>query len=307
MSLQLWQVTRRTVASGGDGAGATSESSDTTHFGFREVPRDSKATLVREVFENVAPSYDVMNDIMSGTLHRGWKDDFVRTLAPRPGIRHIDVAGGTGDVAFRIYDQVQRRMPATDDSHRSDIYVADINPAMLSVGQQRAIEKGYTVETSLGDADQPAATPGADARTTAGARLHFIECNAEVLNRFEDNFFDSYTIAFGIRNVTNIPAALAEAARVLRPGGRFLCLEFSRVQSYSFRTAYEAYSSMVIPAMGQVVAGDRESYQYLVESIQRFPAQEDFAEMVRGAGFQHVQHTNYLDGIVAVHSGFKLS
>lgn len=290
-----------------DGSGGGD--STTTHFGYREVPVDEKVSLVREVFENVAPKYDIMNDVMSGTLHRTWKDDFVRSLAPRPGCRHIDVAGGTGDIAFRIYDRIERRLPSPGGAFSrsvpaTDIFVADINPSMLEVGQERALDQGYCVATELGE--EPPAAAAASGGVGPTPRLHFVECNAERLDAFEDGSFDSYTIAFGIRNVTDIPAALREAARVLRPGGRFMCLEFSRVRSAALRQLYEGYSDMFIPTMGELVAGDRDSYQYLVESIRRFPPQEEFSDMLRSAGLSHVQHTNFLDGVVASHSGFKL-
>jgi len=241
-----------------------------------------------------------MNDLMSATLHRQWKDDLVDMLAPRPSCRHIDVAGGTGDVAFRICDRLQRRLPPTNVDWQpspSEVVVFDINPAMLSVGKDRAREYGYN---SINEEDDTADV------VPPALRLKWCEGDAERLERFEDNSFDSYTIAFGIRNVTNIPRALEEAHRVLRPGGRFLCLEFSRVQNSVLRQAYEAYSFHIIPKIGEVVANDRDSYQYLVESIQKFPSQNEFANMLTDAGFQHVQHTNFIDGVVAIHSGFKL-
>ena len=192
----------------------------------------------------------------------------------------------------------------------------DINPAMLEVGKQRAQEYGYNsvneeddYDNSLTSADSASATTNSSSSSTASPpslRLKWCEGDAERLERFEDNSFDSYTIAFGIRNVTDIPRALREAHRVLRPGGRFLCLEFSRVQNDVLRQLYEAYSFHVIPQIGEIVANDRDSYQYLVESIQKFPTQVEFGKMLKDAGFQHVQHTNFIDGVVAIHSGFKL-
>jgi 2-methoxy-6-polyprenyl-1,4-benzoquinol methylase len=280
----------------------TATTATTTHFGFQDVPTAEKSSLVRQVFESVAPQYDVMNDLMSATLHRQWKDDLVEMLAPRPSWRHIDVAGGTGDVAFRIADRIQRRLPpANSPGYQplpSEVVVFDINPAMLEVGKQRAQEQGYN---SINEEEEDASNPQKEL-----LRLKWCEGDAEDLSRFESHSFDSYTIAFGIRNVTNIPQALEEAHRVLKPGGRFLCLEFSRVQNALLREAYEAYSFHVIPKIGEVVANDRDSYQYLVESIQKFPTQLEFGQMLTEAGFNHVQHTNFIDGVVAIHSGFKL-
>ena len=290
----------------------TTAAKSTTHFGFQDVPTSEKSSMVRQVFESVAPQYDVMNDLMSATLHRQWKDDLVEMLAPRPAWRHIDVAGGTGDVAFRIADRIQRRLPppnTTGGYHPkpSEVVVFDINPAMLEVGKQRAQEYGYN---SINEEDEQQRQADNDndhlPQLQPDLRLKWCEGDAEDLSRFEDNSFDSYTIAFGIRNVTNIPRALKEAHRVLKPGGRFLCLEFSRVQNAMLREAYEAYSFHIIPKIGEIVANDRESYQYLVESIQKFPTQIEFSQMLTDAGLHHIQHTNFIDGVVAIHSGFKL-
>ena len=294
--------TSSTNSSSHDDADANNNPStnNTTHFGFQDVPTADKSNLVRQVFESVAPQYDVMNDLMSATLHRQWKDDLVDMIAPRPGCKHIDVAGGTGDVAFRICDRIQRRLPPLHSNFQpppSEVVVFDINPGMLKVGKERAQEYGYN---SINEEDEN------ENQSPPPLQLKWCEGDAERLERFSDNSFDSYTIAFGIRNVTNIPRALKEAHRVLRPGGRFLCLEFSRVQNAMLRQAYEAYSFHVIPTIGEVVANDRDSYQYLVESIQKFPTQIEFSNMLEDAGFQHVQHTNFIDGVVAIHSGFKL-
>jgi 2-methoxy-6-polyprenyl-1,4-benzoquinol methylase len=318
-----------------------SSPSATTHFGFQDVLAADKAGLVRGVFESVAPKYDLMNDLMSATLHRQWKDDLVEMLAPRPGCRHIDVAGGTGDVAFRIFDRIRRRLPpgsAAWQPRASEIVVYDINQAMLEEGRSRALAKGYPssnslyggidflnrgsdwdgsshddhnhhhhADKSIGQAPTQFDDEAHNERLAhEPVKLAWVQGDAERLDRFPDDSFDSYTIAFGIRNVTDIPQALREAARVLRPGGRLLVLEFSQVQSAGLRELYEAYSFNVIPAIGEMVADDRESYQYLVESIRQFPPQLEFANMLREVGFEHVQHTNFLDGVVAVHSGIQV-
>jgi demethylmenaquinone methyltransferase/2-methoxy-6-polyprenyl-1,4-benzoquinol methylase len=247
-----------------------------TFFGDREVPAEAKQGLVDEVFHRVARRYDLMNDLMSGGVHRFWKDALVSMLAPpRHGARPfeaLDIAGGTGDIAFRI---VRR-----SDGH-ARVVVTDINPSMLAVGRDRARARG------LDDA------------------IAFVEGNAEALP-FPDGRFDAATIAFGIRNVARIDTALGEAYRVLKHGGRFLCLEFSSVDVAWLDSLYDAYSHYIIPAMGRVVAGDEDSYRYLVESIRRFPNQARFAAMLKSAGFERVTWRNLSGGIVAVHSGWKL-
>jgi demethylmenaquinone methyltransferase/2-methoxy-6-polyprenyl-1,4-benzoquinol methylase len=243
-------------------------------FGFRTVDAGAKQPLVDEVFHKVAKRYDVMNDIMSAGMHRVWKDAMVTALNPpkRPGWTSLDVAGGTGDIAFRIVEASARAAHVT---------VLDINGSMLSVGRERADKRG------LAD------------------NLDFVEANAEALP-FADESFDAYTIAFGIRNVPRIDVALAEAFRVLRPGGRFLCLEFSEVEMPLLDRAYEAWSFNAIPAIGKMVAGDGEPYRYLVESIAKFPNQADFAAMIGRAGFERVTFRNFTGGIAALHSGWKL-
>jgi len=243
-------------------------------FGFRKVGEDEKQGLVNEVFHRVASRYDLMNDLMSAGMHRVWKDAMVSWLSPpkREGWRVLDVAGGTGDIAFRILEASGRKAHAT---------VLDINGSMLAVGHDRAVKKG------LAD------------------NVEFVEANAEELP-FADNCFDAYTIAFGIRNVPHIDRALSEAYRVLKPGGRFLCLEFSEVEMPVLDRIYDAWSFNAIPRIGQMVAGDADSYRYLVESIRKFPKQADFAAMIEAAGFERVTWRNYSGGIAALHSGWKL-
>lgn len=244
---------------------------NTTHFGFQTVPEADKAGMVHGVFTNVASKYDIMNDLMSGGMHRLWKDAMMDWLAPRAGQRLLDVAGGTGDVAFRFLTRAAE----------SQAVVLDMTESMLISGRQRA-EAGQMAE-----------------------RLDWVVGDAMALP-FADNSFDVYTISFGIRNVTRVQDALREAYRVLRPGGRLMVLEFSRIPNDLAQWAYDKYSFNVIPAMGQVVAGDRESYQYLVESIRKFPDQETFASMIRVAGFDLVKYRNLTMGIAALHSGWKL-
>ncbi|KAK8487566.1 hypothetical protein V6N13_016408 [Hibiscus sabdariffa] len=264
--------------------------SHATSFGFKEVREEEKSQMVGKVFSNVASNYDLMNDFMSAGLHRLWKDRLVSKLTPFPGMKHLDVAGGTGDVAFRILESInsiRRRAlqdPINDDlQEETRIYVCDINQNMLNVGKNRALERGLGEDKSL----------------------VWVQGDAEALS-FEDNSMDGYTIAFGIRNVTHIEKVLTEAYRVLKRGGRFLCLELSHVEIPVFKELYDLYSFSVIPRLGEVVAGDRESYQYLVESIRRFPPQEKFASMIADAGFQKVEYENLVGGVVAIHSGLKI-
>ncbi|KAE9621285.1 hypothetical protein Lal_00023606 [Lupinus albus] len=264
--------------------------SHATSFGFKEVKEEEKAQMVGNVFTNVATTYDLMNDLMSAGLHRLWKDRLVSKLNPFPGMNHLDVAGGTGDVAFRILENINRVRQrglrnVFEDSLKEEtqIYVCDINPKMLNVGKQRALEKGFGEDGSL----------------------IWVEGNAESLS-FQNDSMDGYTIAFGIRNVTHIEKVLSEAHRVLKRGGRFLCLELSHVDIPVFKDLYDYYSFSVIPSIGELVAGDRESYQYLVESIRRFPSQDKFASMIADAGFQKVEYENLVGGVVAIHSGLKI-
>jgi demethylmenaquinone methyltransferase/2-methoxy-6-polyprenyl-1,4-benzoquinol methylase len=248
-------------------------------FGFRRVAEGEKAPLVRAVFESVAPRYDLMNDLMSGGLHRLWKATLVDTLRPRPGMRILDVAGGTGDVAFRILKAMGGA--AQVQAAGGGITIADINPAMLTVGEERARRRG------LADA------------------IAFATADAERLP-FAASSVDAYTIAFGIRNVTHIASALMEARRVLRPGGRFLCLEFSRPMLPLIGPLYDRYSFSVIPWIGERIARDRAAYQYLVESIRKFPDQGRFAAMIAEAGFDRVSVRNLAGGIVALHGAWRL-
>lgn len=241
---------------------------DTVSFGYQDVAPAEKTARVGNVFTSVAPRYDLMNDAMSMGMHRIWKDTFVRRVRPRRGERILDMAGGTGDIAFRL--------------HRAGAHVtvADINPAMLEVGMQRAAK-----------------------RRLEG--LVWSEANAESLT-FPDRHFEAYTIAFGIRNVTDIPAALREAHRVLKRGGRFFCLEFSTTTWPGFAEVYDTYSHRLVPRLGQLLAQDADSYRYLIESIRRFPDMPAFAGLIEDAGFAQVSATPILGGLVAIHSGWKI-
>ena len=246
-----------------------------THFGYRQVPLDDKQALVDDVFHKVARRYDLMNDLMSAGLHRAWKDALVTAINPPKSDREfalLDVAGGTGDVSFRT---------VAAGGHGTRATVADINAEMLAVGRERARERG------LDDA------------------VTFVDANAESLP-FPDKSFDAVSIAFGIRNAPRIDVALKEMRRVLRIGGRFLCLEFSNVDVPGLDALYELYSFNLVPAIGRAVVGDAEPYRYLVESIRRFPRPNAFAEMMRTAGFARVSHRVISGGIVALHSGWRL-
>jgi demethylmenaquinone methyltransferase/2-methoxy-6-polyprenyl-1,4-benzoquinol methylase len=241
---------------------------DKVSFGDELVSPDEKTRRVGRVFSSVARRYDVMNDLMSGGMHRLWKDRFVNRVKPRPGERILDMAGGTGDVAFKL----ARR--------GASVTVADINPEMLEVGKERAAGRVLT-------------------------GIEWRQENAEALS-FGDATFDAYTIVFGIRNVTDIPAALREAHRVLKRGGRFYCMEFSTSDWPGFAEAYDAFAGRVIPRLGRAIADDEESYRYLVESIRRFPRPEAFRAMVAGAGFAQARAEPMLGGLVTIHSGWKV-
>jgi demethylmenaquinone methyltransferase/2-methoxy-6-polyprenyl-1,4-benzoquinol methylase len=240
----------------------------TVSFGYEEVSPEEKTARVGEVFSNVAKKYDIMNDAMSAGMHRLWKDKFVRRVKPQPGEAILDMAGGTGDIAFRMAER------------GASITVSDINQDMLDVGIERAMERGID-------------------------GLVWSRQNAEELS-FQSRVFDAYTIAFGIRNVTRIDKALAEAHRVLKFGGRFFCLEFSTTQWPGFREAYDAYSHKLVPELGKLIAGDADSYRYLIESIRRFPPMPEFEQMIREAGFVNTRVEPILGGLVAIHSGWKV-
>jgi demethylmenaquinone methyltransferase/2-methoxy-6-polyprenyl-1,4-benzoquinol methylase len=242
--------------------------SEKVSFGYESVSPEEKAERVGAVFSSVARKYDVMNDAMSAGMHRLWKDRFVRRVKPRPGEAILDMAGGTGDIAFRLAEA------------GVEVTVADINQDMLDVGVERAMKRGID-------------------------GLVWSCQNAEQLS-YPDGIFDAYTIAFGIRNVTHIDRALAEAFRVLRFGGRFFCLEFSTTEWPGFKEAYDLYSHRLVPKIGEAVAGDAESYRYLIESIRRFPPMPEFEAMIRGAGFVRTKVEPILGGLVAIHSGWKV-
>ena len=289
--------------------------SPTTHFGYENVSTTEKEYRVKQVFEKVAENYDIMNDFMSAGLHRYWKDELLKMTGVEPmskvirrraslnyaaasdattidvdGTRLLsilDVAGGTGDVAFRFINAANCEERAkSSGKDEISVTVCDINPEMLRVGEKRA-------RTKYGNAliDESKA-------------LQFLEGNAQYLP-FEDGKFDIYTIAFGLRNVTDVDMALRDAYRVLKPGGRFLCLEFSHVTNIPLAQLYEIYSFHVIPKLGEVVANDRDSYQYLVESIRKFCTQDELVTRMESAGFEHVKYTNMTGGIVALHEGYK--
>ena len=245
---------------------------ETTHFGFNEIETDQKAAAVQTIFSSVAANYDLMNDLMSGGVHRIWKAALIDWIIPKAGELYLDVAGGTGDIANAI------RHAQGAPNAEGKVIIADLTQAMLDEGAKR-----FAGRTDL----------------------EWVCADAEALP-FDDNTFDVYTVSFGLRNVARPAQALAEAHRVLKPGGRFFCLEFSRVVIPVFDRIYDAYSFNVIPALGGLIANDRDSYQYLVESIRRFPNQSQLEDMMRSAGFKRVTHRNYSGGIAAIHKGVKI-
>lgn len=262
---------------------------ESTQFGERTVTPEEKTGLVRGVFDSVADNYDIMNDLMSGGLHRLWKDRFVRMIRPKPGMAILDVAGGTGDIAFRLKRYIDEQRNRGTENHSSIppsipssvITICDLTTDMLRVGRNRAIDKGWIND------------------------FKWVTGNAESLP-FPDQSFDLYTIAFGLRNVTHIDKALSEAVRVLKPGGRFYCLEFSHVREPLLAKAYDLYSYAMIPRIGQIVAKDKDSYQYLVESIRKFPKQENLIKRMGEADLKNSNFTNLSAGIVTIHSGTKI-
>ena len=250
---------------------------DTASFGFRDVAAEDKPALVQDVFESVAGRYDLMNDLMSGGIHRLWRAAMIDWLRPRGGQQFIDVAGGTGDIAFRTMN----RLGPAGITAGSRITVCDLTPAMLAVGRDRAIDRG------------------------ALAGIDWVNGDAEHLP-FAERSFDAYTVAFGLRNLTHLDQALSEAHRVLKPGGRLLCLEFSHVVLPILDQIYDLYSFHVLPILGQIVAQDRPAYQYLVESIRRFPKQGELSRQVAAAGFEQVTFRNLSGGIAALHSAWRI-
>nr|CAB3232978.1 2-methoxy-6-polyprenyl-1,4-benzoquinol methylase, mitochondrial-like [Phallusia mammillata] len=257
-------------------ASAANENTDEefTHFGYETIRKNEKTQKVNEVFHKVASKYDLMNDVMSAGIHRLWKDKFVGVLNPNQNTILLDAAGGTGDIAFRTLNYVK-----TKSSVEPEVTVCDLNSDMLDVGKERAKKQNLDLKWVCGSADD---LP------------------------FPDESFTAYTISFGIRNCTDINKVLEEAYRVLKPGGRFLCLEFSHVPNSMLRSVYDAYSFQVIPVMGEVIAADWKAYQYLAESIRKFPKQKDFADMIESVGFKEVTFENLTFGVCAIHSGFKI-
>ncbi|XP_023941985.1 2-methoxy-6-polyprenyl-1,4-benzoquinol methylase, mitochondrial [Bicyclus anynana] len=255
-----------------------------THFGFETVNEDEKTKKVHQVFETVADKYDLMNDVMSLGVHRVWKDIFMMRLAPTPGTKLLDMAGGTGDISFRYLNYLKNKDLSASDKP-SSVTVCDINQHMLDVGKARAERQGYSKEPSV--------------------HMEWLCADAERLPLADDTY-SAYTVSFGIRNCTRVDKVLEEAYRVLQPGGRFLCLEFSQLPNSTMQWMYDQYSFQMIPVMGQLIAGQWKPYKYLVESIRQFPDQEKFKSMIEEAGFRQVTYENLTFGICAIHSGFKL-
>ncbi|KAJ1953148.1 2-hexaprenyl-6-methoxy-1,4-benzoquinone methyltransferase [Linderina pennispora] len=258
----------------------TTPGETTTHFGFKTVPEAQKESLVRGVFSNVASNYDIMNDAMSMGIHRLWKDHLIRKMSPSPDAKLLDVAGGTGDIAQRFLEFQDQ-----ENQGSGSVHMVDINPEMLGEGERRFAASKWMRE----------------------GRIGFTVGNAENLEFIDDASFDVYTIAFGIRNCTHPDRVVREAFRVLKPGGRFMCLEFSRVENPVLASLYDFHSFHVIPRLGELIANDRGSYEYLVESIRKFPPQKEFAQMIRDAGFTTIGkgYENLTFGTVAIHTGYK--
>jgi demethylmenaquinone methyltransferase/2-methoxy-6-polyprenyl-1,4-benzoquinol methylase len=252
------------------------DTSRRTDFGFRQVPEKEKAPLVRAIFDSVAARYDLMNDLMSAGVHRWWKAEMVGQLKPRPGQRLLDIAGGTGDIGLRALPRL-----AQGGTADGGVVVCDVSEAMLAIGRARALDQGILTG------------------------IEWLCADAEWLP-VADRSFDFFTIGFGLRNVTHIDRALAEARRVLKPGGRFMCLEFTPEITPLLQPLYDIYSFQIVPLLGQVVAGDRDAYSYLVESIRRFPRQSELAEMIAGAGLDQVKFRNLTGGVAALHSAWRL-
>ncbi len=255
----------------------TDETSAVAGRDYRHLPAAQKASVVRAVFDSVAPRYDLMNDLMSGGIHRWWKAEMVAALKPRPGQYLIDVAGGTGDVAIRAL----RKLVPDAAAGGGGAVVCDVNQHMIDIGRARALDRGIL------------------------SGLEWLVAAAEHLP-FADRSFDLYTTAFGLRNVTELEAALAEARRVLKPGGRFLCLEFTPEVAPLLQPLYDFFSFLIVPTLGQIVAGDRDAYTYLVESIRGFPRQSELAKLIADAGLEQVRYRNLTGGIAALHSAWRL-
>lgn len=267
------------------GLGGTESGAQQTHFGYREVAPGEKASLVRGVFESVAGKYDLMNDLMSGGIHRLWKKAMLDLLDPQPGQTLLDVAGGTGDIAFRalgrLAEKSSERQSKAENQPTGQVIICDLTEDMLQVGRSRSIDRGHL------------------------RGLSWVCGDAQALP-LPNRSVEAYSIAFGLRNVTHIDQALREAHRALRPGGRFVCLEFSHVVLPLLKELYDLYSFNALPALGKIIAGDEEAYRYLAESIRRFPPQEELAEMMKAAGFAGVRYQNLSGGIAALHSGWRV-
>lgn len=281
-ALQNFRMAQKLAAEASTGTGSEQGK---VSFGNEQIPESEKKERVGEVFKSVAKNYDFMNDLMSAGVHRAWKNHMVAQMVPFAGMRVLDVAGGTGDIAFRVLRRLEGLGSGLESgSEMSSVVVSDISEAMLEEGKKRAAK----YESQF-----------------VNDRLQWVVADAEGLP-FDDNAFDLYTVSFGIRNMTHREKALKEALRVLKPGGRFMCMEFSQVVNPVLRRMYDAYSFAVIPTLGRIIASDAGSYKYLVESIRNFPNQEEFAATIRASGFSNVTYENLTGGVIAIHSGIKL-